>query len=82
MRLMSPKPIHGPRSSAAHMIMRMWHGTTPTSRAEEYLALMTPRALADYRGTPGNLGAWVLTRREGDTTMESHLLHWACEGGA
>ena len=58
------------------MIMRMWHGTTPSSRAAEYLALMTPRALADYRGTPRNLGAWVLTRREGDTTHVTTLSLW------
>ena len=56
--------------------MRMWHGTTPSSRAAEYLALMTPRALADYRGTPRNLGAWVLTRREGDTTHVTTLSLW------
>jgi hypothetical protein len=58
------------------MIMRMWHGTTPSSRAAEYLALMTPRALADYRGTPGNLGAGVLTRREGDTMHVTTLSLW------
>ena len=37
---------------------------------------MTPRALADYRGTPRNLGAWVLTRREGDTTHVTTLSLW------
>jgi heme-degrading monooxygenase HmoA len=58
------------------MIMRMWHGTTPSDRAAEYLALMTPRALADYRGTPGNRGAWVLTRRAGDTTHVTTLSLW------
>jgi heme-degrading monooxygenase HmoA len=58
-------------------IMRSWHGRTPTGVAGEYLALMTPRALADYRSVPGNLGAWVLSRRDGDITHVTTLSLWS-----
>lgn len=58
------------------MIARMWHGTTPTAKADAYLAFLQARALPDYRGTPGNLGAHILRRREGDTTHFTTLTFW------
>ena len=59
------------------MIARIWHGTTPTSKADEYLAFLQKRALPDYRGTPGNIAAFILRRAEGDVTHFTTLTHWS-----
>jgi heme-degrading monooxygenase HmoA len=54
----------------------MWHGKTPTAKADEYLAFLQRRALPDYRGTPGNLAAYILRRADGDITHFITLTHW------
>ena len=41
------------------MIVRIWHGRTRDERADEYGAFLTLRAIPDYRGTAGNLRAFV-----------------------
>jgi len=58
------------------MIARIWHGRTTTAKADEYLAFLQRRALPDYRGTPGNLAAYILRRAEGDITHFLTLTHW------
>ena len=58
------------------MIARIWHGRTTTAKADEYLAFLKGRALPDYRGTQGNLAAYILRREEGDVTHFSTLTHW------
>ncbi len=59
------------------MIARVWHGTTPSSKADEYLAFLQNRALTDYRGTPGNIAAFIRRRVEGDITHFTTLTHWS-----
>ena len=59
------------------MIARMWHGVVATDRAEAYLAQMRSVALPDYRRTPGNRGAWCLTRAEGEVVHFEMLTFWA-----
>ncbi len=58
------------------MIVRNWHGRVPADLAERYLALMREVALPDYKSTPGNLGAWCLTRPEGEVTHFEMLTFW------
>jgi heme-degrading monooxygenase HmoA len=58
------------------MIARIWHGRTNTTKSGEYLAFLQLRALPDYRGTPGNLAAYILRRAEGDVTHFVTLTHW------
>ena len=58
------------------MIARLWHGITPTAKADAYLEFLKARALPDYRATPGNLGAFVLRRIEGSTAHFTTLTHW------
>jgi heme-degrading monooxygenase HmoA len=48
------------------MIARAWHGMTPASKADAYFEFMKHTGLKDYRSTPGNYGAYVLRRMEGD----------------
>lgn len=58
------------------MIARMWHGKTLAAKADEYLAFLQYRALPDYRGTPGNLSAYILRRADGDITHFTTVTHW------
>jgi len=58
------------------MIARIWHGTTPTAKADEYLVFLQRRALPDYRSTPGNRAAYILRRGDGDVTHFTTLTHW------
>ncbi|MBO9558629.1 MAG: antibiotic biosynthesis monooxygenase [Caulobacter sp.] len=59
------------------MIVRNWHGRVPAPLADRYLALMREIALPDYKSTPGNLGAWCLTRPEGEIVHFEMLTFWS-----
>ncbi|HJW71484.1 MAG TPA: antibiotic biosynthesis monooxygenase [Geothrix sp.] len=61
------------------MIARIWHGITPRSKADEYLAFLLERAIPDYQSIPGNLGVQILRREEGDETHFLTLTHWSSE---
>ena len=61
------------------MIARRWHGRVPAAKADDYLALMREIALPDYRGTPGNLGAWCLHRRDGEIVHVEMFTLWEHE---
>src|SRR5687767_3206938 len=58
------------------MIARIWHGTTPTAKADDYLAFLKERAIPDYSETPGNLAVYLLRRDEGEVTHFITLTHW------
>jgi hypothetical protein len=58
------------------MIVRNWHGRVPVALSDRYLALMREVALPDYKATPGNLGAWCLTRRDGEVMHFEMLTFW------
>ena len=58
------------------MIARIWHGITPTAKADAYLEFLLRRALPDYGSVPGNRGAWVLRRADGEVTHFTTLTHW------
>jgi heme-degrading monooxygenase HmoA len=47
-------------------IARIWHGTTSAEKGQEYLDRMSEVAITDYSSTPGNRGAMVLHRVDGD----------------
>lgn len=61
------------------MIARMWHGRTTLAKADAYCDFLIARAMPDYRGTPGNLGAQVLRRDEGDIAHFTTLSYWEGE---
>lgn len=46
------------------MIARTWHGVVPAAKAEAYHEYLLRTGVADYRGTEGNRGVYVLRRRE------------------
>ncbi|WP_204318832.1 hypothetical protein [Microbacterium sp. B35-04] len=51
-------------------IFRMWRGTVRSEDVDEYVAYIERTGMAEYRETPGNLDAWMLTRDRGDGTTE------------
>jgi heme-degrading monooxygenase HmoA len=53
------------------MIARIWHGKTPSSKADEYFTFLQSSGIPDYQKTPGNRGVTVLRRISGD---EAHFL--------
>ncbi len=58
------------------MIVRMWHGRVPTSKAQTYRAFLNERAIPDYRSIEGNLGVYILEREEGEVTHFVTLTFW------
>jgi heme-degrading monooxygenase HmoA len=58
------------------MIARIWRGWVSTQRAAEYVDYIAATGLAEYRQTPGNLGAQMLTRDLGGDRTEVLTLSW------
>ena len=58
------------------MIVRMWHGRVPTSKAEAYRAFTNERAIADYQSVAGNSSVHILERQEGNVTHFITLTFW------
>jgi len=54
----------------------MWRGGVRTDRVDAYVEYITATGIADYRRTPGNLGAQMLTRDLGDGRTEVLTLSW------
>lgn len=58
------------------MIVSMWHGRGPTSKAAAYRAFTNARAIPDYQSVEGNLSVHILERTEGDITHCITLTFW------
>jgi heme-degrading monooxygenase HmoA len=58
------------------MIARLWHGKTPVSRSDAYLAFLVRTGIPDYKKTPGNRGAQILMRREGEVAHFLLISMW------
>ena len=48
------------------MIARVWRGAVRLADAAEYAAYVEQTGIAGYLRTPGNHGAWLLWRADGD----------------
>jgi len=48
------------------MIARMWRGIVRREDADAYADYIGSTGMAEYRSTPGNQGAWMLRRDNGD----------------
>ena len=57
-------------------IARSWHGRVPREKADEYAEYVRRTGIAGYRSTPGNRGAWLLRRDEGDIVHFMTLSLW------
>jgi len=58
------------------MIARMWRGWVRSELIEEYVAIVERTGMSEYRATPGNRGAQLLTRDLGDGRTELITLSW------
>ena len=58
------------------MIVRMWHGRVPTSKAEPYREFLNARAIPDYQSIAGNISVHILERTENDITHFITLTFW------
>ena len=54
----------------------MWRGWVRPADAAAYTEYVERTGLADYRRTPGNRGAWMLQRRDGDRMEIVTLSFW------
>lgn len=60
-------------------ILRIWHGRTPRSRADEYARFLLDRAVPDYRSIPGNLEVRIARHDEAEVTHFLTITRWASE---
>ena len=58
------------------MIVRMWHGIVPVSKAGAYREFLNSRAIPDYQSVQGNLSVHILEREENDITHFITLTFW------
>ncbi len=58
------------------MIARTWRGWTRREDADEYVIYIEATGMRQYRETPGNRGAWMLRRDDGDRTEFITLSFW------
>jgi heme-degrading monooxygenase HmoA len=58
------------------MIARIWRGWVRTDRAAEYVDYIVGTGMAEYRNTPGNRDAQMLTRDLGDGRTEVVTMSW------
>ena len=58
------------------MIVRIWHGRVPASKAEAYRDFLNQRAIPDYQSVQGNMSVHILERNEGEITHFITLTFW------
>jgi len=58
------------------MIVRIWHGRVPTSKAPAYRVFLNDRAIPDYQSIVGNISIHILERQEGEVTHFITLTFW------
>ena len=58
------------------MIARTWRGWTRAEDADAYVEYLEQTGMRAYRETPGNRGAWILRRPDGDRTEFVTLSFW------
>jgi heme-degrading monooxygenase HmoA len=51
-------------------VVRVWRGVIRTQERDEYVEYVERTGMRQYRATPGNLDAWILTRDLGDGASE------------
>ena len=58
------------------MIVRMWHGRVPTSKAQAYRVFLNERAIPDYQSVEGNISVTILERKEEEITHFITMTFW------
>ncbi|HZA72557.1 MAG TPA: hypothetical protein VE476_06550 [Propionibacteriaceae bacterium] len=58
------------------MIARVWRGLVHSDKLDEYIDIVEETGMDEYRRTPGNLGAQILTRDLGEGRSEIVTISW------
>ncbi len=58
------------------MIVRVWRGVVPKTKGAKYLEYLKTTGMKDYSHTPGNIGASILMRDDGDNTEFVIISRW------
>lgn len=58
------------------MIARIWHGVTPSDKADDYLEFVRETGLPHYRSIEGNQGAYILRRIDNGAAHFITLSFW------
>lgn len=73
----TPAPTINPdRTQAKTVVARIWHGKTPTAKADEYYTYLLEAGIKKIESIPGNLGAQVLRRTDGKVTEFTVISYW------
>ena len=60
-------------------IARIWRGTVPTERADEYTQYLHESGLKAIQERPGNVGVFLLRREQGEETHFQAVSLWESE---
>ncbi|BAY25285.1 hypothetical protein NIES2100_50910 [Calothrix sp. NIES-2100] len=71
-----PIPNNPANTQSQKVVARIWHGTTLTSKADEYYAYLVEAGIKKIESIPGNLGVQVLRRTDGDNTEFTVISYW------
>jgi heme-degrading monooxygenase HmoA len=58
------------------MIARVWRGVVRVEHIAEYIKYIEDTGGGEYKRTPGNLGAWTMSRTDGDRAEIIALSFW------
>jgi len=58
------------------MIARVWRGMVRAEHVEEYVRYIRDTGGGEYKRTPGNRGAWIMTRIDGGRAEIIALSFW------
>ena len=59
------------------MIVRMWRGWTRPEDTDAYAEYIVGTGIAAYKATPGNQGAYLISRPDGDRSEFLTVSFWA-----
>ncbi|MBD2564562.1 MULTISPECIES: antibiotic biosynthesis monooxygenase family protein [Nostoc] len=71
-----PMPNNTAATQSKKVIARIWHGTTLTSKADEYYVYLVEAGIKKIESIPGNLGVQVLRRTDGNNTEFTVISYW------
>jgi heme-degrading monooxygenase HmoA len=61
------------------MIVRIWRGWTRPEDTDDYASYIEETGMAAYRTTPGNQGAYIVSRPDGGSTEFLTISFWDSE---
>ncbi|MEH1939374.1 MAG: antibiotic biosynthesis monooxygenase [Nostoc sp.] len=71
-----PSKINGSTTQTKTVVARIWHGQTPTNKADEYYKYLTEAGIKKIQSIPGNVGAQVFRRTDGTITEFIVISYW------